>query len=68
MRTAAELNIERMTLEVRVSNKALLLFINPWALKRGGIRKGYYSNDREDALIMWNFHIGGYINDQQKYG
>ena len=54
---AAGLNMERMTLEVRVSNKQLSPCTNP-GFEEGGIRKKYYSNNLEDALIMWNFHIG----------
>ena len=58
MKEAVILKMERMTLEVRVSNKAAISLYKSLGFEEGGIRKGYYSNDREDALIMWNFHIG----------
>ena len=68
MEEAARLNMERMTLEVRVSNTAAITLYKSLGFEEGGIRKGYYSNDREDALIMWNFHIGGWLNEQQNHG
>jgi [ribosomal protein S18]-alanine N-acetyltransferase len=41
------------TLEVRVSNEgAIKLYENLGFVKRG-IRRGYYTDNREDALIMW---------------
>lgn len=59
MDVAIKLGIERMTLEVRVSNKPAIQLYKSLGFEEGGIRKGYYSDNREDALIMWNFHIGG---------
>jgi ribosomal-protein-alanine N-acetyltransferase len=59
MEEAARLGIERMTLEVRVSNTPAIRLYKALGFEEGGIRKGYYANNREDALIMWNFHIGG---------
>ncbi|HHU77408.1 MAG: ribosomal protein S18-alanine N-acetyltransferase [Caldicoprobacterales bacterium] len=56
---AVRLGMTRMTLEVRVSNKAAINLYQSLGFEKGGLRKGYYANDGEDALIMWNFHIGG---------
>ena len=67
MKEAVILKMERMTLEVRVSNKAAISLYKSLGFEEGGIRKGYYSNDREDALIMWNFHIGGWLNENQNH-
>ncbi len=50
--------MERMTLEVRVSNNAAISLYKSLGFEEGGIRKKYYSDNNEDALIMWNFHIG----------
>ncbi len=61
MEEASRLGIERMTLEVRVSNCPAIHLYESMGFERGGIRKGYYSNNREDALIMWNFHIRGEV-------
>ena len=56
---AVRLGMTRMTLEVRVSNKAAINLYQSLGFEKGGLRKGYYANDGEDALIMWNFNIGG---------
>ncbi|MBE3102366.1 MAG: ribosomal protein S18-alanine N-acetyltransferase [Firmicutes bacterium] len=66
MREAARVNIERMTLEVRVSNSPAIHLYTLLGFEEGGIRKGYYANNREDALIMWNFYIGRFIDDENK--
>ncbi len=59
MKEAATLHITRMTLEVRVSNKGAIHLYKKLGFEEGGIRKQYYPDNGEDALIMWNFHIGG---------
>ena len=41
------------TLEVRVSNKAAIRLYERLGFERHGIRRGYYTDNREDALIMW---------------
>ncbi len=43
----------RMTLEVRVSNMPAQGLYRKLGFKDAGIRKGYYTDNREDALIMW---------------
>lgn len=42
-----------MTLEVRVSNKAAQLLYKKLGFEENGIRKAYYSDNNEDAMIMW---------------
>ncbi|HXV79170.1 MAG TPA: ribosomal protein S18-alanine N-acetyltransferase [Candidatus Binatia bacterium] len=42
----------RVTLEVRVSNVAAQKLYESVGFVRQGLRKGYYSDDGEDALIM----------------
>lgn len=44
---------ERLSLEVRVSNKIAQNLYRKFGLVPGGIRKKYYTNDNEDALVMW---------------
>lgn len=68
MQEAVRLGMERMTLEVRVSNNAAISLYKALGFEEGGIRKGYYANNREDALIMWNFHIGGWVDERQNHG
>jgi ribosomal-protein-alanine N-acetyltransferase len=41
------------TLEVRVSNKDAIHLYEKLGFERHGIRRGYYTDNREDALIMW---------------
>lgn len=41
------------TLEVRVSNTAAIQLYERFDFRRCGVRRGYYTDNREDALIMW---------------
>jgi len=41
------------TLEVRVSNAAAIELYESLGFRSRGIRRGYYTDNREDALIMW---------------
>ncbi len=41
------------TLEVRVSNEDAIRLYEKLGFERRGIRRGYYTDNREDALIMW---------------
>lgn len=43
----------RMTLEVRTNNTAAQNLYGKLGFKPAGIRKGYYTDTKEDALIMW---------------
>lgn len=53
MRTASYLGMERMTLEVRVTNRIAQGLYEKKGFKSVGVRKGYYSDNNEDAVIMW---------------
>jgi ribosomal-protein-alanine N-acetyltransferase len=53
MRTAAWLGAKRITLEVRVSNDTAQSLYRKLGFYESGLRPGYYSDNREDALIMW---------------
>ena len=44
---------EQYTLEVRPSNEAAIALYEAFGFKRAGVRKGYYHDNKEDALIMW---------------
>ena len=46
-----------ITLEVRVSNLAAINLYKKYGFKSLGVRKGYYQNNNEDALIMWTENI-----------
>ena len=41
------------TLEVRVSNEVAIRLYEQAGFKARGVRRGYYTDNREDALIMW---------------
>ncbi|WP_083953312.1 ribosomal protein S18-alanine N-acetyltransferase [Bacillus acidicola] len=42
-----------VTLEVRVSNSVARSLYKKLGFKEGGIRKNYYSDNQEDAIVMW---------------
>jgi ribosomal-protein-alanine N-acetyltransferase len=41
------------TLEVRVSNVGAIALYEGFGFRTKGVRRGYYTDNREDALIMW---------------
>jgi len=53
VRLCREKNVRLMTLEVRVGNLTAQNLYRKLGFQDGGIRKNYYSDDREDALVMW---------------
>ncbi|MBI4494732.1 MAG: ribosomal protein S18-alanine N-acetyltransferase [Chloroflexi bacterium] len=42
-----------MTLEVRVSNDVAQALYRKYTFKEMGVRRGYYTDNREDAAVMW---------------
>jgi ribosomal-protein-alanine N-acetyltransferase len=44
---------EQYTLEVRTSNDAAIRLYEGFGFRSAGHRRGYYHDNREDALIMW---------------
>ena len=50
---------ENLTLEVRVSNAAAQALYRRFGLAPAGIRKGYYVESGEDAIVMWAHGIDG---------
>lgn len=57
IRVAREANMDVMSLEVRVTNKVAQNLYHKLGFEDGGIRKGYYTDNQEDALVMWvNLH------------
>jgi ribosomal-protein-alanine N-acetyltransferase len=41
------------TLEVRVSNASAIALYEQLGFHATGVRRGYYTDNREDALVMW---------------
>ena len=52
-RTAPRLGATNLTLEVRVSNAAAQALYARFGFRTEGLRKNYYAESNEDALIMW---------------
>lgn len=50
---AMQKGAKTMTLEVRVSNIVAQNLYRKLGFQNGGIRKRYYSDNNEDALVMW---------------
>ncbi|MFB9759383.1 ribosomal protein S18-alanine N-acetyltransferase [Ectobacillus funiculus] len=48
-----KLGAHSMTLEVRVSNEIAQKLYRKFGFLNGGIRKRYYTDNYEDALVMW---------------
>ncbi|WP_431801655.1 ribosomal protein S18-alanine N-acetyltransferase [Halobacillus andaensis] len=48
-----EMGAIQLSLEVRVSNTAAQYLYRKFGLVPGGIRKNYYTDNGEDALVMW---------------
>lgn len=54
---AYDINARWLTLEVRVSNSVAQALYRKYGFKPAGIRQRYYSDNQEDALIMWTDEI-----------
>jgi ribosomal-protein-alanine N-acetyltransferase len=52
-RDAADLGAENLTLEVRMSNEPAKALYRRFGFAPAGVRKGYYAETGEDALVMW---------------
>ncbi|WP_041056409.1 ribosomal protein S18-alanine N-acetyltransferase [Jeotgalibacillus campisalis] len=50
---AKDAGARTVTLEVRVSNDIARSLYQNLGFLEGGIRKNYYSDNQEDALVMW---------------
>lgn len=53
MKRMAGKGMERMTLEVRTSNYTAQGLYEQLGFVKAGVRKGYYVDNQEDAIIMW---------------
>lgn len=53
MTVAMDRGARSMTLEVRVTNHVAQSLYRKLGFQNGGIRKNYYSDNQEDALVMW---------------
>lgn len=53
MQWLQSVQVKRLSLEVRVSNIAAQKLYRKFGLVPGGIRKNYYMDSGEDAIVMW---------------
>ena len=58
-RTAAEHGARHLTLEVRVTNARAQSLYRRFGFAPAGVRKNYYVETNEDALVMWANDIDG---------
>jgi ribosomal-protein-alanine N-acetyltransferase len=62
MRRAIERGAEAVTLEVRPSNDPAMALYRSFGFAPAGVRKGYYRDPVEDALVLWahDIHLPAY--------
>ncbi|MCU1454496.1 MAG: ribosomal-protein-alanine acetyltransferase [Acidimicrobiales bacterium] len=53
IRQGLERGVEQLTLEVRTSNRAAQELYRRFGFAPAGVRKAYYADNAEDALVMW---------------
>ena len=56
MKTERGRGLETVFLEVRSRNTAAINLYTAYGFKRVGVRKGYYKNPDDDAVIMLKAH------------
>lgn len=56
-RAAIDRGAQNLTLEVRSSNEPAIALYRAFGLAPVGVRKNYYADLREDALVMWAHEI-----------
>ncbi|RJQ30147.1 MAG: ribosomal-protein-alanine N-acetyltransferase [Peptococcaceae bacterium] len=70
MKRVASIGVDRMTLEVRPSNIVARNLYEILGFTECGRRKGYYSDNHEDAIIMWKSGLvkqyGGQGSDRRR--
>ena len=63
---ALDINARWLTLEVRVSNAGAQSLYRKYGFREAGTRKRYYTDNNEDALIMWTDELHGHAF-QERY-
>jgi [ribosomal protein S18]-alanine N-acetyltransferase len=59
----ADLPGEQYTLEVRTSNAPAIALYERFGFRSAGLRRAYYHDNKEDAVIMWRVVEGGANGD-----
>lgn len=58
VRQARRRGCASMTLEVRMGNEAAQAMYRKFGFAAAGVRRGYYPETGEDALVMWLYEVG----------
>jgi ribosomal-protein-alanine N-acetyltransferase len=64
-RVALELGSRHLTLEVRVGNEPAIALYRRFGMAPVGVRRNYYPETGEDALVMWVRDIDSPTYDQR---
>ena len=64
MRIAMEHSVRSMTLEVRPSNTSALRLYEGLGFAAIGVRKKYYQDNDEDAILMWHTKLKEFANER----
>ncbi len=67
IRRAALAGVKSMTLEVRPSNCGARKLYTDLGFVEKGVRKGYYIDNGEDAIIMWKERLGWEYDKDNTY-
>ncbi|HET9691273.1 MAG TPA: ribosomal protein S18-alanine N-acetyltransferase [Acidimicrobiales bacterium] len=57
LRVSRDRGVHDVTLEVRVSNGPAQAMYRRFGFEEAGVRRGYYAESGEDALIMWAYAV-----------
>jgi [ribosomal protein S18]-alanine N-acetyltransferase len=57
LKRGKERGVECATLEVRASNEAAIRLYEGLGFVQSARRKGYYPDNREDAVVMWRYSL-----------
>lgn len=66
LRASLRQGANRMTLEVRRSNLGAQKLYEEFDFSSAGFRPGYYTDNNEDALIMWQNDIAAYLERKER--
>jgi ribosomal-protein-alanine N-acetyltransferase len=66
MQTSLHQGANRITLEVRRTNEGAQKLYEDFGFHMSGVRKGYYTDNNEDGLIMWMEDIAQYFDGKEE--
>ncbi|HBI55814.1 MAG TPA: ribosomal-protein-alanine N-acetyltransferase [Firmicutes bacterium] len=66
LRSSLRQGANRMTLEVRRSNLGAQKLYEEFDFSAAGLRRGYYTDNNEDAVIMWQNDIAAYLDRKER--